>query len=98
MTLRTWVAALDSICYGRDGYRWVVGFAGLPQAASDLGNALATHLREGSIIVAPTSANDLQRAQQVAALNSSAPQPAEHQASAAALLATQLTDNDPPRS
>jgi hypothetical protein len=91
MTLRTWVAELDSICYGRDDDRWVVGFAGLPKEAQQLGESLANHLREGSIIVAPTSSGDLQRATQAVALNSlSAPQAStDAQASAAALLAMQ---------
>lgn len=95
MTLRTWVAELDSICYGRDEERWVVGFAGAPQAAQQLGESLAAHLREGSIIVAPTSPGDLQRAAQAAALNglNSSQLPGNAQSSAAALLASQSIDD-----
>ena len=33
MTLRMWVADIDSVCYGRDRERFIVGLAGNSQAS-----------------------------------------------------------------
>ena len=69
MTLRLWVADVDSICYGRDRPRYVVGMAGNPTEAERLGRHLAAFARSQSVIVSPTSTRDAERASQISEMN-----------------------------
>lgn len=69
MTLRLWVADVDSICYGRDRPRFVVGMAGNPTESERLGRHIAEFARSQSVIVSPTSARDVERASQISDIN-----------------------------
>jgi hypothetical protein len=69
MTLRLWVADVDSICYGRDRPRYVVGMAGNATEADRLGRHLAEFARSQAVIVSPTSARDVERASQIGSVN-----------------------------
>ena len=69
MTLRLWVADVDSICYGRDRPRYVVGLAGNSAESERLGRHLAEFARGQAVIVSPTSARDVERASQIADMN-----------------------------
>jgi hypothetical protein len=69
MTLRLWVADVDSICYGRDRPRFIVGLAGNGKESERLGQHLAEFARGQAVIVSPTSARDVERASQIADMN-----------------------------
>lgn len=69
MTLRLWVADVDSICYGRDRPRYVVGMAGNATESDRLGRHLADFARSQSVIVSPTSERDAERASQAGDMN-----------------------------
>ena len=72
MTLRMWVADIDSVCYGRNRERFIVGLAGNPNESQRLAQFLADFARNQATIVSPTSARDLERANQIAEMNRSA--------------------------
>jgi hypothetical protein len=72
MTLREWVADLDSVCYGRNRERFVVGLAGNPKESQRLAQHLADFARSQAVIVSPTSARDVERASQIGDMNRSA--------------------------
>jgi hypothetical protein len=69
MTLRLWVADVDSICYGRDRPRYVVGMAGNATESERLGRYLADFARSQAVIVSPTSTRDVERASQISEMN-----------------------------
>jgi hypothetical protein len=69
MTLRLWIADVDSVCYGRDRPRYVVGMAGNATEAERLGRYLADFARSQAVIVSPTSTRDAERANQVGEMN-----------------------------
>jgi hypothetical protein len=69
MTLRLWVADVDSICYGRDRPRYIVGLAGNSAESERLGRHLAEFARGQAVIVSPSSARDADRASQIAEMN-----------------------------
>jgi hypothetical protein len=47
MTMRLWVADVDSVCYGRDRPRYVVGLAGNSAESERLGRHLAASRAAG---------------------------------------------------
>ncbi len=69
MTLRLWVADVDSICYGRDRPRFVVGMAGNTAESQRLCQSLADFARSQAVVVSPTSSRDVDRASQIADMN-----------------------------
>ena len=69
MTLRMWVADIDSVCYGRDRERFIVGLAGNSQESQRLAQHLAAFARSQAVIVSPTSARDAERASQMNEMN-----------------------------
>jgi hypothetical protein len=73
MTLRLWVADVDSICYGRDRPRYVVGMAGNATEAERLGQHLAAFARSQAVIVSPTSTRDAERASQISEMSRALP-------------------------
>jgi hypothetical protein len=96
MTLRLWVADVDSICYGRDRPRYVVGLAGNPGESERLGRHLADFARSQSVIVSPTSTRDAERASQVGDLNRAAGvAPASNTPAAILPLPTSTPDDTP---
>ncbi|MEX1828209.1 hypothetical protein [Luteibacter sp. CQ10] len=69
MTLRVWAAELDSVIFGKDSARLVTGLRGLPVLARQLVDHLTAFAQEQSVIVAPTSKTDLQKAALLGSLN-----------------------------
>jgi len=69
MTLREWVCDLDSVCYGRNRERFIVGLAGNPKESQRLAQYLADFARGQAVIVSPTSARDVERASQISDMN-----------------------------
>jgi hypothetical protein len=76
MTLRMWVADIDSVCYGRDRERFIVGLAGNPQESQRLAQHLAAFARSQAVIVSPTSPRDAERASQMNEMNRGLGRPA----------------------
>jgi hypothetical protein len=69
MTLRVWVAELDSTIFGKQGARHVVGMRGKQDEASYLADHLTQFAQSQSMVVAPTSSEDLKRAALLATMN-----------------------------
>lgn len=69
MTLRVWVAEIDSVAFGKDGRRQFLAMRGLREEAAALHAHLTSFGQSQSMIVAPTSQEDMNRAGALAALN-----------------------------
>jgi hypothetical protein len=61
MTLRLWVAEVDSVCFGPDTERSLVSIRGLPTEAEQLAKTLAQFGRQQAAIVSPQADSDLHR-------------------------------------
>jgi hypothetical protein len=72
MTLRMWVADIDSVCYGRNRERFVVGLAGNARESQRLAQHLASFARNQAVVVAPGGARDAERAAQMSDMNRTA--------------------------
>lgn len=71
MTVRVWAAEIESVTFGKDSVRSILGMRGLHQEAEALHAHLLNFGQQQSMIVAPTSAVDVQRAQALSLLNQS---------------------------
>ena len=71
MTLRVWVAEIETVAFGKDTARSLVGMRGLKTEAEGLHRVLHAFGSQQSMVVAPTSTVDLQRAQALSAMNQS---------------------------
>jgi len=85
MTMRVWVSEIDTVIFGKDGARQMVGMRGLPALAEEIAATLKGFGETRSAIVAPASQEDLARARDLAMLAKVAGGPAdaaelEHQA------------------
>ena len=69
MTLRVWVAEIETVAFGKDTPRSIVGMRGLKTEAEGLHRILKEFGAQQSMIVAPTSHVDLQRAHALASMN-----------------------------
>jgi hypothetical protein len=69
MTMRVWVSEIDTVIFGKDEARQLTGMRGLQNTADDLAVALKSFGETRSMVVAPTSGEDLARAQQVGAMS-----------------------------
>ena len=69
MTLRVWVAELDSVAFNTDQDRDLVAIRGLPYEAERLGRWLAAFAQNQGSIMAPTSPVDVARVEAISALN-----------------------------
>jgi hypothetical protein len=69
MTLRVWAAELDTVIFGKDAPRMVIGLRGLPNLAKQLAAHLAEFAQEQSVVVAPTSQTDLRKSALLGAMN-----------------------------
>lgn len=69
MTMRVWVSEIDTVIFGKDGWRQLVGMRGVPARAEALANTLKHFGESCSMVVAPTSERDLERARRVGALS-----------------------------
>jgi hypothetical protein len=75
MTLRVWVAEIDSVAFNTDHDRDLVAIRGLPDEASRLSRHLASFARDQGTITAPTSTADRDRLAAIAVLNADASPP-----------------------
>lgn len=69
MTLRVWVARLDTVTFGKNTPRWLIGMHGLGDKARQYAGHLADFAGAQSIVVAPTAAADVQKVAAMGALN-----------------------------
>lgn len=69
MTLRVWVAQIETVSFGKGAPRWLVGMAGLPDKARQLSDHLNQFAGNQSMIVAPTAQADIQKIGTLGALN-----------------------------
>jgi hypothetical protein len=69
MTLRVWIAEIESVAFGKDSRRSVLAMRGLKDEAEGLHRVLTNFGTQQSMIVAPTSSVDMQRAQALATMN-----------------------------
>lgn len=65
MTMRVWVSEIDTVTFGKDSQRQLVGMRGLQGLADDLATSLKGFGETRSMVVAPTSVQDLERAQKI---------------------------------
>jgi hypothetical protein len=75
MTLRLWVAEVDSVAFGPDLPRSLMSIRGLPQEADNLSRHLAAFAQQQASVVAPGSDKDLQRLAMMQKLNPGSPTP-----------------------
>ncbi|WP_395407975.1 zinc ribbon domain-containing protein [Pseudoduganella sp. UC29_106] len=66
MTMRVWVSEIDTVIFGKDSFRQMVGMRGLPVFAEELARSLKGFGETCSSIVAPSSQQDLERARNLA--------------------------------
>ena len=69
MTLRVWVSEIDTVIFNKDAGRQLIGMRGLPDFANELAGVMKNFGEQRSMVVAPTSAQDLERAQQIGVMN-----------------------------
>lgn len=69
MTLRVWAAELDSVIFGKNEPRTIIGLRGIPDYAHRLVAHLVEFAQEQSVIVAPTSHADVAKSALLGALN-----------------------------
>jgi hypothetical protein len=69
MSVRVWVAEIDSVTFGRDHRRMIVGMRGLPDEARELRQLLEQCAQQQSVVVAPSSQRDIEKIALVGALS-----------------------------
>ena len=69
MTLRVWIAEIETVTFGKGAERTILGMRGLKDEAEGLHAHLKNFGQQQSMIVAPTSTVDLQRAHSLGAMN-----------------------------
>ncbi|NML61152.1 hypothetical protein HHL21_08675 [Massilia sp. RP-1-19] len=67
MTMRVWVSEIDTVIFGKDARRQLIRMRGMQGVANELAAHLKAFGETRSMVVAPTSAADLERARQVGA-------------------------------
>lgn len=65
MTMRVWVSEIDTVIFGKDAPRQLIGMRGLQETAEELAASLKKFGEAQTMVVAPTSAQDLDRAAKV---------------------------------
>jgi zinc-ribbon domain len=72
MTLRVWVAELDSVCFGPDAERSLMSIRGLPDEAAKLSAYLADFARGQATVIAPEASVDRERLDAMSRVNAAA--------------------------
>lgn len=68
MTMRVWVSEIDTVIFGKDAMRQLIGMRGLPNVANELAASLKSFGEDRSMVVAPTSRHDMERARKIGAM------------------------------
>ncbi|MFZ6744405.1 hypothetical protein ACO0LC_14355 [Undibacterium sp. JH2W] len=69
MSLRVWVSEIDTVIFGRNSPRQLTGMRGLQTDAEELAQSLKIFAEQNSMVVAPTSAKDIERAEKIGMMN-----------------------------
>jgi hypothetical protein len=69
MTMRVWVSEIDTVIFAKDAPRQLIGMRGLQDKADELAASLKGFGETRSMVVAPTSSNDLERAEKIKAMS-----------------------------
>jgi hypothetical protein len=69
MTLRVWVAQLDTVTFGKESQRLVIGIRGLPDTANYIKEHIVKFANDQSIMVAPSAEVDIQKVATLGAIN-----------------------------
>lgn len=69
MTLRVWVAQLETVSFGKNSQRWLVGMRGMQDKARYISQHVIEFAGNQSIIVSPTSVADMQKVAALGAIN-----------------------------
>ena len=69
MTLRVWITQLETVSFDKNSDRYLVGMRGLPDKAKYLGQHITRFAGNQSIIVAPTSNDDMLKVAALGAIN-----------------------------
>jgi hypothetical protein len=69
MSLRVWAAEIDTVTFGRDTRRMIVGMRGLPDDAREIKQLLEQCAKDQTVVVAPTSNRDIEKISISGALN-----------------------------
>lgn len=72
MTLRVWVAELNTVTFGKNSARHIVAMHGMPEQTAWLAEHLAWFANEQSMLIAPTAQADEAKIQRLAAINQNA--------------------------
>ncbi|MBC7415307.1 MAG: zinc ribbon domain-containing protein [Herminiimonas sp.] len=86
MTLRVWVAQIESVTFGKGTERSVIGMRGLPDKARYLCGHLSAFAGNQSMIIAPSSTADMQKVAALSAINQFSARNTDGAATPAALL------------
>lgn len=76
MTLRVWVAQLESVTFGKNAERFITAMHGVPDQTAWLSQHLSQFAAEQSMIVAPSAQADQAKLQSLAAVNQGVSAPA----------------------
>ena len=87
MTLRVWAAQVETVTFGKDIKRTVIGMRGLPDKARYLCRHLTEFAGNQSMIIAPSSSADMQKLHALSAINQIGARKQDGAASPAGLLA-----------
>jgi len=69
MTMRVWVSEIESVIFGKDASRQLIRMRGLTDKANEISAVLKQFGESRSMVVAPTAASDLERAQRIGEVN-----------------------------
>jgi hypothetical protein len=69
MSLRIWVAEIDTVIFSKDARRQLIGMRGLPALAQSIATRLKKFSEQSSMIVVPSSSQDLERAHKISVMN-----------------------------
>jgi hypothetical protein len=78
MSVRVWVAELDSVTFGRDHRRMIVGMRGLPDEAREIRQLIEKCAQQQTIVVTPNSQRDIEKIALAGALNRLGDAPVSH--------------------
>ena len=71
MTLRVWVSELETVSFDKTSARFIVGMRGLPEQSAYLARLLTEFAANQSVVITPTSIEDIQKLTKLAAMNDS---------------------------
>jgi hypothetical protein len=90
MTLRVWVSEIESVIFGKDSPRQVVRMRGLQAKADELATTLKQFGESKSMIIAPTTRTDMDRAQAIGQISALIDDPSKSTSTSQATINQQV--------